>query len=258
MVKGSDGETCCRLLLLETTPGSLDEARLAWPAADVFKCALGETQGVADQIAREKIQIVFSDLSGKGCSALNVLSQIRRVHPQLPLVAILPEKGFSLGLSAFRLGAADVLVHPRDGVVRYRTGSLLSVPIQYQQRIVGVLNVNNKRNRETFTGIDQEQLQTIAHQVPLEIESIKLVGHLRGEKAELEQAHESLVKLPQDRTRFVCNLSHELKTPLTSVLGFSALRHAGLSYVICMVIFFLSLTTKKGLQSAFFYQPEWS
>jgi K+-sensing histidine kinase KdpD len=355
VVKGSDGETCCRLLLLEATPGSLAEVRLAWPSAEVFKRALSETQGVADQISREKIQIVFSDLSGAGCSALNVLSQIRRVHPQLPLVAILPEEDFSLGLSAFRLGADDVLVHPldrdallacrdnlqrreqaeaqfartqqeakrslddlillkaigettsstedlqklldrlvdliqgaldveivslmlideenvltirsacglpddvrhkvtiapgegvsghvllhgeavliddlstdgrfppRDGVVRYRTGSLLSVPIQYQQRIVGVLNVNNKRNREAFTGIDQELLQTIAHQAALAIENMKLVGHLQGKNAELEQAHESLMKLHQDRTRFVCNLSHELKTPLTSVLGFSDL-----------------------------------
>ena len=355
MVKGSDEETCCRLLLLEASPGSLDEARLAWPAAESFKRTLGETQGVADQISRDKIQIVFSDLSGKGCSALNVLSQIRRVHPQLPLVAILPEEDFSLGLSAFRVGADDVLVRPldkedllacrenlqsreqaeaqfartqqeakrslddlillkaigettsstedlqklldrvvdliqdaldveivslmlvdeenfltirsacglpddmrhkvmiapgegvsghvllhgeavliddlstdgrfppRDGVVRYRTGSLLSVPIQYQQRIVGVLNVNNKRNREAFTGIDQELLQTIAHQAALAIENMKLVGHLQGKNAELKQAHENLMKLHQDRTRFVCNLSHELKTPLTSVLGFSDL-----------------------------------
>ena len=355
MVKGADVEACCRLLLLETAPGSLDEARLAWPAAESFKSTLGETQGVADQISRDKIQIVFSDLSGKGCSALNVLSQIRRVHPQLPLVAILPEEDFSLGLSAFRVGADDVLVRPldkeallacrenlqsreqaesqfartqqeanrslddlillkaigettsstedlqklldrvvdliqgaldveivslmlvdeenvltirsacglpddmrhkvmiapgegvsghvllygeavliddlstdgrfppRDGVVRYRTGSLLSVPIQYQQRIVGVLNVNNKRNREAFTGIDQELLQTIAHQAALAIENMKLVGHLQGKNAELEQAHESLMRLHQDRTRFVCNLSHELKTPLTSVLGFSDL-----------------------------------
>jgi len=355
MLKGSDEETCCRLLLLEASPGSLDEARLAWPAAESFKRTLGDTQGVADQISRDKIQIVFSDLSGKGCSALNVLSQIRRVHPQLPLVAILPEEDFSLGLSAFRVGADDVLVRPldkedllacrenlqsrvqaeaqfartqqeakrslddlillkaigettsstedlqklldrvvdliqdaldveivslmlvdeenfltirsacglpddmrhkvmiapgegvsghvllhgeavliddlstdgrfppRDGVVRYRSGSLLSVPIQYQQRIVGVLNVNNKRNREAFTSIDQELLQTIAHQTALAIENMKLVGHLQGKNAELEQAHEKLMKLHQDRTRFVCNLSHELKTPLTSVLGFSDL-----------------------------------
>lgn len=355
MTKGSEGESCCRLLLLETSPGNLAEARLAWPAAEVFTRSLAETQGVADLISREKIQIVLSDLPGIDSVALDTLSQIRRVHPQLPLIAILTEEDFSLGLSAFRTGVDDVLVHPldkdvllaanrnlqsrgqaeaqlahaqqeakrslddlillkaigettrstedlqklldrvvdliqsaldvdivslmlvdeehvlsirsacglpddvrhkvaivpgegvsgyvlehgeavliddlsadgrfppRDGVVRYRTGSLLSVPIQYQQRILGVLNVNNKRNGEAFTGIDQELLQTIAHQTALAIENMKLVGHLHEKNAELEQAHRSLMKQHQDRTRFVCNLSHELKTPLTSVLGFSDL-----------------------------------
>ena len=48
MLKGSDEETCCRLLLLEASPWSLDVARLAWPAAASFKCTLGETQVVDD------------------------------------------------------------------------------------------------------------------------------------------------------------------------------------------------------------------
>jgi signal transduction histidine kinase/DNA-binding response OmpR family regulator len=355
MTKGSDRVTCFRLLLLEKTPGSLDGARLVWPDADVVTRPLAAAQGVADQISREKVQIVFSDLTGRECPALDVLSQIRRVHPHLPLIAVLPEEDFPLCLAAFRSGINDVLVHPlnnsallaarnhlqsrekleaqfehtqqeakrslddlillkaigettrstedlqklldrivdliqaaldvdivslmlvdeenvlkirsacglpddvrhrvtiapgegvsghvfeygeavliddlstdgrfppSDGVARYRTGSLLSVPIRYQQRIMGVLNVNNKRNGEAFTGVDQELLLTIAHQTALAIENMKLVGYLQEKSLESEQAHESLMKLHQDRTRFVCNLSHELKTPLTSVLGFSDL-----------------------------------
>jgi signal transduction histidine kinase/DNA-binding response OmpR family regulator len=355
MTKGSDRVTCFRLLLLEKTPGSLDGARLVWPDADVVTLPLAAAQGVADQISREKVQIVFSDLTGRECPALDVLSQIRRVHPHLPLIAVLPEEDFPLCLAAFRSGINDVLVHPlnnsallaarnhlqsrekleaqfehtqqeakrslddlillkaigettrstedlqklldrivdliqaaldvdivslmlvdeenvlkirsacglpddvrhrvtiapgegvsghvfeygeavliddlstdgrfppSDGVARYRTGSLLSVPIRYQQRIMGVLNVNNKRNGEAFTGVDQELLLTIAHQTALAIENMKLVGYLQEKSLESEQAHESLMKLHQDRTRFVCNLSHELKTPLTSVLGFSDL-----------------------------------
>ncbi len=112
---------------------------------------------------------------------------------------------------------------PRGGVARYRTGSLLSVPIRYQHRILGVLNVNNKRNGEAFTGVDQELLMMIAHQTALAIENMKLVGRLQEKNLEVERAHDDLLKLHQDRTRFVCNLSHELKTPLTSVLGFSDL-----------------------------------
>lgn len=355
MAKGSDGETCFRLLLLETTPGSLVGACHAWPEAVVTTRSLNDVRGVSDLISREKIQIVLSDLTGSSCQALDVLSQIRRVHPLLPLIAVLPTENFSLGLAAFRNGVDDVLVHPldkdvlfaakrhlqgrekteaqfvrtqqeakrslddlillkaigettrttedlqnlldrvvdliqsaldvdivslmlvddegtlkirsarglpenvrhkvtiapgegvaghvfehgepvliddlstdgrfppRNGVVRYRTGSLLSVPIRYQQYTKGVLNVNNKRNGEAFTGVDQDLLLTIAHQTALAIENMKLVGHLQEKNLEVERAHSSLMKLHQDRTRFVCNLSHELKTPLTTVLGFSDL-----------------------------------
>ena len=65
MVKGSDGETCCRLLLLEATPGSLAEARLAWPFTEVFKRLLSETKGVADQISREKIRLFSAIHQGR-------------------------------------------------------------------------------------------------------------------------------------------------------------------------------------------------
>ena len=114
---------------------------------------------------------------------------------------------------------------PGDGVRRYRSGSLLSVPIQYHRRTLGVLNVNNKRDGKAFSRADQELLLMIAHQTALAIENMKLVNSLREKNLELEHAHGDLVKLHQDRTRFVCNLSHELKTPLTSVLGFADLLH---------------------------------
>jgi signal transduction histidine kinase/DNA-binding NarL/FixJ family response regulator len=106
---------------------------------------------------------------------------------------------------------------------RYRSGSLLSVPIGTQDRVIGVLNVNNKHDRESFSAADQELLAMIGHQAALAIENLKLVGRLREQSQALEQAHADLLHLHHDRTRFVCNLSHELKTPLTSILGFADL-----------------------------------
>ncbi len=355
MTIGPYGATSFKLLLLEAKPGSLGAARLAWQEAEIVARHLGQSQGVVDQISREKIEMVICDLSGDDWPGLKVLQLIRRVHPHLPLVAVLPGQDFPMALSAFRNGVNDVLTHPldkdilldsrdrvlnrekidaqlavaqqtakrslddlillkavdattrsaedlqklldrivdliqsaldvdivslmlvddddilkirsacglpedvrekvmiasgegvagyvlehgepvliddlstdgrfpqRSGVVRYRTGSLLSVPIRYQQHIMGVLNVNNKRNGEAFSGVDQELLSMIAHQTALVIENTKLVGNLQEKNLEVETAHAQLMKLHQDRTRFVCNLSHELKTPLTSVLGFSDL-----------------------------------
>lgn len=119
--------------------------------------------------------------------------------------------------------ASDGRFPPRGDVSRYRSGSLLSVPIRTQDRVIGVLNVNNKQTGPAFAAADQELLTMIAHQAALAIENLKLVSNLQEQSQELEQAHADLMRLHLDRTRFVCSLSHELKTPLTSILGFSDL-----------------------------------
>ncbi len=103
---------------------------------------------------------------------------------------------------------------------RYRNQSLLSVPILYRDQALGVINVNNKRSGEAFDAQDQDLLMAISHQVALAIENYKLVTSLRQQKRTLERTNSDLVKLNLARTRLVCNLSHELKTPLTSIMGF--------------------------------------
>jgi K+-sensing histidine kinase KdpD len=119
--------------------------------------------------------------------------------------------------------ASDGRFAPREFAGRYRTGSLLSVPISCHGQVFGVLNVNNKASAETFTGEDRELLQSIAHQAALAIENFRLVDRIRRQSAELERVHEDFLVFHRDRARFVSSLSHELKTPLTSVLGFAEL-----------------------------------
>ena len=107
MAVGSD-VTCFKLLLLEAKPESLAAARNAWPGADIVARTLCQSQGVADQVSREKIQMVLCDLVGDDCPGLEVLRQIRRVHPNLPLVAVLSGQDFSTALSAFRNGVDEL------------------------------------------------------------------------------------------------------------------------------------------------------
>lgn len=106
------------------------------------------------------------------------------------------------------------------GVQRYKTKSLLSVPILSRDQLLGVINVNNKLTGELFGVEDQSLLVTIAHQVALAMENFTLVNNLRLQAQTLERTNKDLVKLNQARTRMVSNLSHELKTPLTSMMGF--------------------------------------
>jgi signal transduction histidine kinase len=52
------------------------------------------------------------------------------------------------------------------------------------------------------------------------MENFKLVNNLRLQADTLERTNEDLVRMNRARTRLVCNLSHELKTPLTSIMGY--------------------------------------
>ena len=99
---------------------------------------------------------------------------------------------------------------------QYSTRSALSLPLKGRDRILGVLNVNNKADGSIFSIHDQYLLSSIAHQTVLAIENFFLFSQLREKANELEALNER-------RSRLVCNLSHELKTPLTSILGFSEL-----------------------------------
>lgn len=103
---------------------------------------------------------------------------------------------------------------------RYKNQSLLSVPIYVRDEMVGVINVNNKTSGYPFDLEDQNLLVAIANQVSLAIENFELVNNLRQQALVLERTNEDLVRVNRARTRLVCNLSHELKTPLTSILGY--------------------------------------
>lgn len=134
------------------------------------------------------------------------------------------------GVAGFVFGRGEALLvadidrderfAPNPGEDRYRTRSLLSVPLQLRGRVSGVLNVNNRNDGRAFDGADLHLLTGVAHQVALAIENFRLVRELRRQAQDLEAANRDLQQLHQARSRLVCNLSHELKTPLTSVLGY--------------------------------------
>jgi len=67
----------------------------------------------------------------------------------------------------------NVETHPlfqRKSRRRYSTKSLLSVPLIYQKRVLGVLNVNNRNDAGIFTQSDELLLSTLANFIVIAIE----------------------------------------------------------------------------------------
>ena len=107
-------EDCARLLILEALPGNLAVVQQVWPAANSIEKNFDEIRGLTDQISRENIQLVIIDLSADSSVGLEAIQNIRRVHPSLPLLAVLPDSDLNLTLLTFRNGINDVLYHPLE------------------------------------------------------------------------------------------------------------------------------------------------
>ncbi|MCP4622609.1 MAG: PAS domain S-box protein [bacterium] len=94
-----------------------------------------------------------------------------------------------------------------DEISQYQTRSMLDVPVQIQDRLIGVLCAVNKKEG-TFEQTDVELLAAIAKYVALPIENA-------GINEELKRSYQEVQSLNRAKDRVIHHLSHELKTPLS-------------------------------------------
>ena len=86
---------------------------------------------------------------------------------------------------------------------KYYTNSSLTVPLKIQDKVIGVINVNNKTSRDIFREKDLDILKTIADLAATAIENVRL--------------QEEAKELDKLRSDFIADVSHELRTPLATI-----------------------------------------
>jgi DNA-binding NtrC family response regulator len=107
-------DDCFRSLLLGAEPGSLAALEDVWLDAEVNIKRIEDTQGLADHISRDKIQLMICELRSADANGLKAIQQVSRVHPALSLSAVLPEPDLDLSLLTFRNGIDNILIGPVD------------------------------------------------------------------------------------------------------------------------------------------------
>ncbi|GAB4427518.1 MAG: hypothetical protein Fur0044_25390 [Anaerolineae bacterium] len=100
--------------------------------------------------------------------------------------------------------------------------SELAAPICLAERTLGVLLVGSK-TRAVFGEADQALLQAIAGQLALALENARSYGQVRQQAEALTQANAELARVTQAKTDFINWLSHELRSPLTAIIGYAEL-----------------------------------
>jgi len=101
--------------------------------------------------------------------------------------------------------------------------SALSLPLLIGERCVGVLNVNRINHPDTFEDHHREVLQLFAQHVGSVIERAGVMERLGRRASSLEAVNLKLNELNRLKDTFLSTASHELKTPLTSVIGYAEL-----------------------------------
>lgn len=90
--------------------------------------------------------------------------------------------------------------------------SAMCVPLVRNEELLGVLNLNETDGRRLFTDHDLDALGLFAEHAAIAIGNASIFEKERETVARLEE-------LDQLKSDFVASVSHELKTPLTAIIG---------------------------------------
>jgi signal transduction histidine kinase len=103
---------------------------------------------------------------------------------------------------------------------KYNSKSLICVPLKVGERVIGVINANNKRSDELLTQYDLHILTVVGAHISISIERTRLYSNLARKAVELEEAYQKLQAIDKVKSDFIINVSHEYRTPVTIILGY--------------------------------------
>lgn len=121
---------------------------------------------------------------------------------------------------------SDVVSPPLPGIVAnaiqklIKVKTIVGVPIVSEEKVIGVIEVGMRKAQEEVTEREIETIASLADQLGVVSRNLHLFSQIQKANQDLGDANRHLQQLDQAKSEFVSIASHQLRTPMTGIMGY--------------------------------------